>query len=84
MIFVFMIGYNSLNNTMRSVESLMTRTHGPVKFHLLDNGSQDGAWDWMNGLKERFPSDYWIMRFAMISESQVSMGPYKKGIYSTP
>ena len=50
MISVFMIAYNSLSNTMRSVESLMTRTHEPVKFHLLDNGLHDGTWDWMNAL----------------------------------
>lgn len=70
MISIFMIAYNSLNSTMRAVESFMTRTHEQVKLHLLDNGSQDDTWEWMSALQEKFPQQFEIFR------SDRNLGPY--------
>ncbi|WP_028963490.1 glycosyltransferase [Sulfobacillus thermosulfidooxidans] len=70
MISIFMIAYNSLTSTMRAVESLLTRTFEPVRFHLLDNGSQDGTWEWMQALNHKYPTQFEVFHL------EQNLGPY--------
>lgn len=53
---VCMVCYNAQTFSMRAVESLLTRTHSPLHLYLLDNGSTDDTWAWMQALPERVPN----------------------------
>ncbi|MDA8205278.1 MAG: glycosyltransferase [Thermaerobacter sp.] len=54
-LWIYMVCYNAQTYSMRAVESLLSRTVTPHVLHVLDNGSTDATWSWLQPLGRQLP-----------------------------